>query len=76
MADRQCLRKSGQQYIEVGGTKLTSQHVSLQVFGMEVGLGAIGARELSVGVFLRNGIPLRRTIKSVLHDGRTSWRTW
>lgn len=58
------------------GSKLTSEHVALQVLRVEVGLGAVGARELSIGILLRNGVAFGRTVEAILHDGWSSWRTW
>lgn len=75
MGDHQCLWYCQYEEMLCWGI-LTSQHVPLQMLRMEVCFGAIGARKLAVGIFLWNGIALGRTIEAVLHNGRTSWRTW
>lgn len=43
---------------------------------VQVGLGAAWTREFAIGIFDGDGIAFRGAIEAVLHDGRTSWRTW
>lgn len=51
---------------------LTSQHVTLQVLRVKVGLGTVGAREFSISILLRNGVALGRAINSIWHHWRTT----
>lgn len=53
----------------------TSQHVSLQMFRVEIGLGAVGAGEFSIRVFLRNAMVFRGAINTVGHNLGTTWST-
>lgn len=75
MVRYQCLRNPSQQYTTAEGINLTLAHVSLQMFGFDVGLGAFDALELSFGVFLRNRGSFGRTTEAVLHDGMMSCHT-
>ena len=50
--------------------------MSLQVLSMQVGFRAVGAWELSIGILLWDGVAFGRAVEAILHDRRTSWRTW
>lgn len=53
---------------------LTSQHVALQMLGVQVGLVAVRAGEFAVCILCRNGVVgLRRAVDSVGHYGSPAW---